>query len=265
MRTIYYGLIAVAVVYLQSCQSLIEAKQEGAIKEQRLRDVAVYNTELGLAYLRQSDRPRAKQKLLKALDRAPNSPDVNVAMGYFLEKTGDIDNATIFYKKALSLAPNSGTQFNNYGTFLCRTGQYQEAEKYFLKAVNDVHYIHSAGAYENAGLCATAVPDYGKAVFYFKKALAEDPERKQSLAEIAQIEIKLNHPDKALKLLQHYRQQVLDDAVLLALTINAAHQAGRFNVEETFKARLTRVKANMSTTPEPIILEKKNEYDVVRG
>src|SRR3990167_2552388 len=188
MRTICYGLIAVAVVYLQSCQSHIEAKQERVNKEQRLRNAAVYNTELGLAYLRQSDRPRAKQKLLTALDLAPDSPDVNVAMGYFLEKTGDIDNAKGFYKKALT----------------------------------------------------------------------EDPKRKQSLAEIAQIEMKLNHPDKALKVLQQYRQQVLNDAVLLALAINAAHQAGQFTVEKTFKARLARVKDTL------IILEKKNEYDVVR-
>lgn len=246
-KFICYGLIVVTVVYLQSCQSHIEAKQEVAIKEQRLRDAAVYNTQLGLAYLRQADMPRAKHKLLIALELDPNSPDVNVAMGYFLEKTGDIDKANVFYKKALSLMPNSGAQFNNYGTFLCRMGEYKEAEKYFLKAVSDVHYIHSAGAYENAGLCATVIPDYGKALFYFKKALAQDPERKQSLAEIAQIEIKLNHSGKALELLQHYRQQVLNDAVLLALAINAAHQTGQFNVEEMFKDRLTRVRDTLET------------------
>lgn len=246
-KFIRYGLMAVIVIYLQSCQSQIEAKQEGAIREQRLREAAVYNTQLGLAYLRQSDRPRAKQKLLMALELAPRSPDVNVAMGYFLEKTGDLDKANDFYKKAMLLAPKSGAQLNNYGTFLCRIAQYREAEKYFLKAVDDVHYIHSAGAYENAGLCVAAIPDYGKALFYFKKALAEDPERKQSIAEAAQIEMKLNHPEKALKLVQYYRQQVLNDEVLLALAINAAHQTGQFNVEETFKARLTHVRDTLKT------------------
>ena len=236
------GLIAVLVINLQSCQSHLEAKQERAIKEQRVHHAAVYNTQLGLAYLRQSDRPRAKQKLLTALHLVPNSPDVNVAMGYFFETIGDIDKAAVFYKKALSLAPNSGAQFNNYGTFLCRKGQYQEAEKYFLKAVGDVHYIHTSGAYENAGLCASAVPDYTKALYYFKKALAEDPERTQSLAEAVQIEMTLHHPDQALKLVQHYRQQVLNDSVLLALAANAAHQTKQFNAEDQFKARLARIR-----------------------
>ncbi len=240
-KSIFFWLVIVVVVYLQACQSHLEANQQAAIKEQRLRDAAIYNKQLGLAYLRQSDRPRAKRKLLRALELAPNSPDVNAAMGYFLEKIGDTDKATYFYKKALSLAPNSGAQYNNYGAFLCRKGQYKEAEKFFIKAVDDVHYSHSAAAYENAGLCATAIPDYGKAMFYFKKALAEDPERKQSIAEVVQLEMKLNHPKKALKLVQDYRDQVLNDEVLLALAVNAAHQAGQFNVEETFKARLTRV------------------------
>ena len=246
-KFVYYGLIFVVFGYLQSCQGHIEAKQEGVIKEQRLRQASRYNMQLGLAYLRQGDRPRAKQKLLTALELSPNSPEVNAAMAYFLEETGNIGKSQDFYKKALSLAPNEGTQFNNYGAFLCRNGHYQEAEKYFLKAVDDVHYVHSAGAYENAGLCAMVMVDYKKALYYFKKALAEDPERKQSIAEVAQIEMKLNHPRKALKVLQQYRQQVVNDAVLLELVINAAHQTGQYKVEEIYKARLTRVKDTLKT------------------
>ena len=73
---------------------------------------------------------------------------------------------------------------------MCRRGDYQLAEKYFLKAVSDIYYIHSAAAYENAGLCAAAIPDDSKALYYFKKALTQDPTRQQSLIEIARIEKK---------------------------------------------------------------------------
>ena len=190
LKFIGYVFIGFAFFTVQSCQRTIEDKQEQAIKEQRLHNAATYNTQLGIAYLRQGDRSRAKQKLITAVDLAPNDPDVNMAMGYFLEKTGDLPRARAFYKKALTSAPNSGVQLNNYGTFLCRTGHYKQAEIYFLKAVNELHSIHSAGAYENAGLCAAAIPDDKKAIYYFKKALEQEPNRKQSLAEIARIERK---------------------------------------------------------------------------
>ena len=156
-----------------------------SLKQQKLYNAAIYNVRLGLAYLKQGNRLRAKKKLLTALDLAPNSPDVNTAMGFFLENTGDIYNARSFYKKALALAPHNGSQLNNYGAFLCRRGYYKTAETYFLQAVTDVHYVNSAGAYENAGLCAMAVPNYTKAIYFFKKALQQDPGRKQSLAKLA--------------------------------------------------------------------------------
>lgn len=157
---------------------------------QKQNDAAIYNTQLGLAYLKQEDRIRAKRKLLTALDLAPNSADVNAAMAYFLEKTGNLKEARNFYKKALSLAPKNGAQLNNYGSYLCRQGKYKEAENYFLNAVQDVNYVNTAGAYENAGLCAAALPDYKKAKKYFKKAIEHDPNRKQSVYELAKIELK---------------------------------------------------------------------------
>ena len=160
--------------------------------------------QLGLAYLKQGDRPRAKRKLLTALAQAPDSPSVNAAMAYFMEKTGEINQATLYYKKAILAAPGRGAQLNNYGAFLCRRAQYREAQTYFLKAVNDAQYEYTAGAYENAGLCAAAIPDYPKAVQYFTKALEHDPSRKQSLDELVKIEIKRGHERQAQAILRQY-------------------------------------------------------------
>ena len=113
---------------------------------------------MGLGYLKQGDRPRAKKKLLTALEQEPTSPDVNSAIAYYFEQTKELKQAEKYYLKALSLAGNSGAQLNNYGTFLCRQGDYKKAENYFLKAVKDVQYVNTAGAYENAGLCALSDP-----------------------------------------------------------------------------------------------------------
>lgn len=167
---------------LQACQGMSTREAERGSDIRRVQEAVAYNTQLGLAYLQQGDRPRAKRKLLIALRLQPDFAPANAAMAYYLEQTGDLKQAQAYYKKALNLAPRSGTQLNNYGTFLCRTGRYKEAERYFLLAVKDINYLYTAQAYENAGHCAMAIPDYPKARHYFMKTIEQDPRRRQVLA-----------------------------------------------------------------------------------
>jgi type IV pilus assembly protein PilF len=247
-------VLCFALVLLQACQQGTILNAEGA-QAQKRKDAASYNTQLGMAYLKQGDRPRAKRKLLTALDLAPNSADVNVAMAYYLEKTGDVKEAHRYYQQALSLAPTSGAQLNNYGAFLCRLGRYKEAEAYFLKAVKDVQYVHTAEAYENAGLCATAIPDYPKAENYFTRALKHDPLRKQSLYELVRLERKQNHNALALRYLQRYPRLSLSDANLLAMAIDLSHKMGNAKAEAAYKKRWARLNNFTDSTG------AMNEYD----
>ena len=179
-----------AFLLLQACQynnTVPDAKKSTS------NEAALYNTQLGLAYLKQGDRPRAKHKLLKALAEAPHSPEVNTAMAWFMEQSGEINNAQRYYRKAMMVAPKQGAPLNNYGAFLCRKGHYREADAYFIKAFKDPNYERIASAYENAGLCAEAIHDDQKAIAYFRKALEHDPSRQQSLNELATIEVRLGH------------------------------------------------------------------------
>ncbi|MDI9818893.1 MULTISPECIES: type IV pilus biogenesis/stability protein PilW [unclassified Legionella] len=227
---------------LQACQYHAGMKSSQSIQSQKKQsNAATYNVQLGMAYLRQGDMPRAKRKLLTALDLAPDSADANATMAYYFEQTGDTKEAQIYYNRALSLAPKSGAQLNNYGTFLCRLGKYPEAEGYFLKAVDDIYYINTAGAYENAGLCAAAIPDYPKAKKYFLKALKQDPRRSQSLYELVTLELNQSHPKTALMYLQKYSMLSQDEPRLLALAVKAAHQAGKKKLVSDYKARLDKL------------------------
>ncbi len=207
-------------------------------KEYNRADAASFNMQLGLAYLKQGNPPRAKRKLLMALSQAPNSPGVNAAMAYFLEKTGDINEARSYYKKAMSLAPGSGAQLNNYGTFLCRQGEYKVAEEYFTKAVKDVKYENTAGAYENAGLCALEIPDYAKAKQYFARALEQDPSRKQSLYELVNIEMKQNQYQEVLANLKKYSKLAFNDKSMLRIAAQAAGNLGQSELESNYNQRL---------------------------
>ncbi|MCP0912874.1 MULTISPECIES: type IV pilus biogenesis/stability protein PilW [Legionella] len=240
MLKLHYLLLLVGLLLIQACQQKPESETQaaGSGKEYNRSDAASYNVQLGLAYLKQGDRPRAKRKLLLAIEQAPDSPSVNAAMAYFMEKTGELEEAQSYYHKAMALAPGSGAQLNNYGTFLCRQGQYQQAEKYFLQAVKDVKYENTAGAYENAGLCAMVIPAHAKAIEYFGKALEQDPSRKQSLYELVRLESQQNHNDQALAYLEKYPMLSLRDRVLLTLAADVAHKTGKIELEASYRARL---------------------------
>lgn len=224
---------------LQACQSN-EDTSDGtvALTQKKASQAAGYNVQLGLAYLKQGDISRSKRKLLLAMAQNPRSSDVNAAMAYFMEKTGEADKAKTYYQKAMAAEPGRGRQLNNYGAFLCRQTQYAQAEVYFLKAVQDVQYENTAGAYENAGLCAMAIPDDNKAMKFFNKALEQDPSRKQSLYELTKLEMKHNELAPALLTLQKYPEAVYHSQELLALAVKLAHQLGNSALEADYNRLL---------------------------
>jgi type IV pilus assembly protein PilF len=152
--------------------------------------------------------------------------------------------------------PGSGAQLNNYGAFLCRQAQYQKADEYFLKAVKDPKYEHTAGAYENAGLCAMAIPDPAKAKTYFTKALEQDPSRAESLYELVQLEVKQDHNNEALSYLQKYPDLSLHDRTLLALAAEVAHKVGKTELEADYQTRLHSLSEKTG---------EKNEYNSNNG
>lgn len=212
------------VCFIAACR--YDAHQDELNKSSNLNQAAMYNTQLGLAYLKQGNRPRAKKKLLQALSEAPNSPNVNAAMAYYLEQTKEFDKAKTYYLKAIVLSSNGGALCNNYGAFLCRRGDYQQAEQYFLKAAKDIQYLHASGAYENAGLCSLLIPDYKKARHYFKMSLNQDPSRRESLYELVKLESQMGHNTLALRQLKKYPNLVLKDTSFLFLAKKIAKQTG---------------------------------------
>jgi type IV pilus assembly protein PilF len=172
----------ILIAALSACSTTHSQPDKAAIKATR---IAKINTQLGMAYLQRHEIQRAKQKLLLALDQDPKLPEAWYAMGYFMEATGDTENAKSYYLKAVKIAPEQGDVQNNYGTFLCRHGEYETAIKHFMLAVADTNYLDTASAYENAGLCALKIPDKKIALKYFNRAIIEDPNHASAILEAA--------------------------------------------------------------------------------
>jgi len=219
-------LIILTCFLLYACKYNEDAEKQN-IKKVNLSKAAAYNVQLGLGYLKQGDRPRAKKKLLTALKQEPDSADAYSALAYYFEQTSELEQAKQYYLKALSLSGNKGAQLNNYGAFLCRQRDYKKAESYFLKAAQDLQYIHTSGAYENAGLCALSIPDNDKARLYFTKALNQDPTRKVSFYELVKLESKTGHAADAFALVTKHADLVIKDRILLSLAKDVAHKVGK--------------------------------------
>jgi type IV pilus assembly protein PilF len=176
-------IILLICFFLSACSSMQNNDQAAAKK---LR-VAKVNTQLGMAYIQRHDLQRAKQKLITALADDPKLPEAWYAMGYYMEITGDTENAKKYYQKSVDLSPKAGDVQNNFGTYLCRHGDYNGAIKHFMLAVQDMSYLDTASAYENAGLCALKIPDKRLALEYFNRALMEDPNHPNALIEAANL------------------------------------------------------------------------------
>jgi type IV pilus assembly protein PilF len=195
------------------------------------------NVQLGLAYLQSGDVQRAKQKLLLAEQQAPQSTESQGAMGYFLESTGNVSEAEVYYRKAIALNLKSGAAQNNYGTFLCRRGRYAEADQHFLLALQDPSYLNTAQVYENAGLCAMRIPDTGKAMGYFTQAITQDPRRATAWLELGRIDYQQKNYLQAQQYFDHYMQLTKDptsDALwlgaVLARALDNESAAGRYTL-----------------------------------
>lgn len=143
------------------------------------------------------------------------------------------------------MAGNSGAPLNNYGAFLCRQGDYKKAESYFLKAVSDLHYVNTAGAYENAGLCALSEPNDDKARIYFAKTLNQDPSHKVSFYELLKLEIKAGNNSEAYTLVQKHPELVLNDKVLLSMAKEVADKVGQHQVASEYEQTLNNLNPNI--------------------
>jgi type IV pilus assembly protein PilF len=195
-------ILLLCVTLLTACAT--SGNSTRSVAEEKKKKLAGINIELGMGYLEEKDIQRAKQKLLEAMDADPSLPEVQYSMAYFYEATGDLQQANIYYLKAIALAPNRGDTQNNYGTYLCRAGEYRKSVEHFKMALQDPSYLDTAGAYENAGLCAMKIPDPNHALMYFNHAILQDANHPVSLINAAELEYNRGNYRAARQRLKEY-------------------------------------------------------------
>ncbi len=136
----------------------------------------ITHVSLGMTYLQQGDKQKARILLTDSLSKDPDSPTTLDAMAYLEESCGNLSRAEALYRQAISRAPTVGEWHNNYGTFLCRHHEEKKGIQEFLLAIAAQNYLFAANAYENAGLCALQLNNRAAAKNFFIQALKNNPQ-----------------------------------------------------------------------------------------
>jgi type IV pilus assembly protein PilF len=171
---------------------VLPAALAGCVNQQKLqqrRDAAIYNTELGIAYMRRGDLALAQTKLDRAVKENPDDPDVHSARALLFARLGDPKEADDEFREALRIAPKNPDFQNNYAVYLCSSGRTDEGVQTFMKAAHNPEYLTPQLAYDNAGVCLRAAHKNVEAAQMFEDALAITPTFGGALWQLADLNL----------------------------------------------------------------------------
>ncbi|MES2211691.1 MAG: type IV pilus biogenesis/stability protein PilW [Pseudomonadota bacterium] len=199
-------LVAILTIGLAACQPhrYEEAPLSPVKPHMNYAKAAELNIALGLAYLKQGDVERARDKLLRASRLNPQNPEVYEALGVYYEHVRLLPRAEESYWKALSLAPESAGANYHFGAYLCHMQQYAKAEGYFQVALEDQHYPKIGELLETAGVCAYQAGNHVLAEAYLTRAVRESPKRTAPWLYAARYAYINGDYDKAHEYIEHY-------------------------------------------------------------
>ncbi|MCK6390821.1 MAG: type IV pilus biogenesis/stability protein PilW [Azonexus sp.] len=141
----------------------------GQGKDQRSR--AKIHTELGSLYFQAGNPGVALDHLATALSADSSYYEAYSVRGLVHASLREIAKAQADFTKALDYAPNDPEVNNNYGWFLCDTGKARESIPYFMTALKNPLYKTPDRAYANAGMCALKAGDLDAAQGYLLNAI----------------------------------------------------------------------------------------------
>lgn len=176
-------LIAGLVSVLLGCATSPETRQQ----QQREKEAAKYNVQLGITYMREGNLEQADEKLAKALSQDPDLAAAHNAYAVLQERLGRTEKAERHYQRAIDLNPEDSEARTNYGAFLCRLGRSEEAQSQFQAAWNNPLYSRPEAVFTTAGICAVGTGDEARGEDLLRRALDRNPAYLPALYEMANL------------------------------------------------------------------------------
>ena len=163
------------------------------------------NTKLGIRYLQTNDLEKARSRLEKAIEQAPDYAVAHDAIAVLYDQVGETAKAEKHYRESVRLDPKNGNALNNYGQFLCKAKRFSEAEDTFKRAIENPYYRSPWVPQTNAGICMMEVPDYANAEAYLRQALKAQPLYAPALLNMGKLNFATGEFLNARAYLQRYQ------------------------------------------------------------
>lgn len=202
-------LMVLASLTLSGCVTVTELPQSTAT------EMADARIELGLSYLQQGNRSKARENLYRARQHAEEYYRAQLALAHYFDQVGDIAAARKLYQQAARQHPSNGDVLNNFGVFLCKQTHYKAAESWFKRALQQPDYHQQAATLENAALCAEQSGNKRRAVEYFSRTVEYDPARTSAWLQLIRLQIQLGEKSAAHDTARQFRHYFGSDSGLI--------------------------------------------------
>ncbi len=209
----------------------------GASSE-KSKKAAVLNVQLAQEYLKKGQLDVARDKLKKALDLDPFSPEAHTVAGFLQDTIGDTVQAELHFRRAVEIAPKNGDMNNNYGSFLCRQGKFETADEAFRRAMADPYYRTPEVAMTNAGMCAKSAGKFAESENYLRQALDRRPNYVSALYPMAAVLHARGDHLNARAFMQRYDASGVATAEALLLGVQIETALGDLASAEDYRRRL---------------------------
>ena len=133
------------------------------------------HTQLAAGYYARNQHNVALEELNEALKVEPKYAPAHNVLGLVYMELKEEVKAEQSFKKALELAPQDPEIRNNYGWYLCGKGQAKLAIEQFNLAARHPLYRTPEVAMVNAGQCSVRIGEVNEAERYFRQALVISP------------------------------------------------------------------------------------------
>ncbi len=205
--------LAASLVFASRTSHAVEPGSRAAITQ-----AAAVNTELALAYMRENNLKAAREKIDKALQQNPRTPDTQLAAGFIYDKLGDEKKARSHFDQAIKLSGKDHPDVvANAAVFFCMNGDAKRGEAHLLQAAASPLNQRPDVAYTNAGRCARNDKRPQVAEQSFRKALALNPQQPDALVQMAGLAQESGNGLQARAFLERYASVAKPTAATLWL------------------------------------------------
>lgn len=234
---IVLGLLCAQGVLAQSLDAPTQARNQNASDP---KNRARIHTELGAAYFQSGHMSAALDEFRIALDADSDYVQAYSIRGLVYGQLKEYARAEADFQRALNLAPNDPEVNNNYGSYLCENGKERQSIAYFLQALKNPLYETPGRAYTNAGTCALKSGDLDGAQRYLLTALGLTRDDgglvRMQLARL--FYQRGNHEEARVYLSDALKQMEPPAPAALWLGIRLEHKLGNRSAENAYAAQL---------------------------